>query len=93
MNRQLRTAAFAAIIVAAFMATTATAQRNAQSDAADKKATFTTVAKTDKLYTDSIDAHELDKAKDLEGKKGSFKELSPRFSPEQRRGADPQLRQ
>ena len=48
-------------------------QRNAQSDVADKKAKFATVAKTDKLYTDSIDAHDLAKAKALEGQKGSFK--------------------
>jgi hypothetical protein len=49
------------------------AQRNAQSDVADKKGKFATVSKTDKLYTDSIDAHDLAKAKALEGQKGSFK--------------------
>ncbi|HTH50995.1 MAG TPA: hypothetical protein VL501_03625 [Pyrinomonadaceae bacterium] len=52
---------------------TASAQSNPQSGAADKKATFASVAKTDKLYTDSIDAHDLDKAKHLEGQKGSFR--------------------
>jgi len=49
------------------------AQRNAQAEVADKKAAFATVAKTDKVYTDAIDAHDLDKAKALEGKKGAFK--------------------
>jgi hypothetical protein len=51
----------------------ASAQRNVQSDVADKKATFASVAKTDKSYTDAIDAHDLAKAKSLEGKKGAFK--------------------
>ncbi|HEY2867591.1 MAG TPA: hypothetical protein VGJ02_10910 [Pyrinomonadaceae bacterium] len=65
--------AFAAAIVTLLIAGTVSAQRNAQSDVADKKATFATVAKTDKAYTDAIDAHDLDKAKSLEGKKGAFK--------------------
>ena len=51
----------------------ALAQANAQSSVADKKATFATVAKTNKAYTDAIDAHDLSKAKALEGKTGAFK--------------------
>lgn len=51
----------------------ASAQRNAQSDVADKKATFATVAKTEKVYTNAIDAHDLAKAKSLEGKTGAFR--------------------
>src|SRR4051794_37591027 len=51
----------------------ASAQRNAQSDVADKKATFATVSKTDKTYTNAIDAHDLAKAKSLEGTTGAFR--------------------
>jgi hypothetical protein len=59
--------------LALLMVSSASAQRNAQSDVADKKATFGTIAKTDKAYSDAIDAHDLVKARSLEGKKGGFK--------------------
>ena len=62
-----------AAVVLLYAALGVSAQRNAQSDSADKKARFETVAKTDKLYTDSIDAHDLAKAKAMEGKQGSFR--------------------
>jgi hypothetical protein len=66
--------AFASVIaLTAVCIASASAQRNVQSDVADKKATFATVAKTDKVYADAIDAHDLAKAKGLEGKSGAFK--------------------
>ena len=87
-RRHLLTVAILALTLS--FAAAASAQNNAQSEVADKKGSFGTLAKADKLYTDAIDAHDLDKAKSLEGKKGAFKgTVAKVFVPNSGGGADP----